>query len=426
MSEKKTKKPVSESRPRRSWLNWLVAGVVLVALAWIAQRSLPTTKAPNLLLITLDTLRADRLGCYGYARAKTPHLDRLASEGVRFETALAQVPLTLPSHTTLFTGTYPARHGIRDNGGYFLSPELKTLAELAQGEGYRTGAFISAFVLDSKWGLDRGFDTYYDQFDLSRYERISLGSVERIAEDTVHEFLPWLESVGERPFLAWVHLYDPHAPYDAPEPFASEFADRPYDGEVAYVDAAVGRILGFLRGRTLDESTIVVVAGDHGEGLGDHRELTHGNFVYDSTLRVPLILRLPDRRHAGLEIERQVGLIDLFPTLAELLQVRVPDQNQGRSLLPLIGGEQISESPLLAESMYPRLHYGWSEVVALRTQRFKFIDTPRPELYDLGSDPAESRNLVEEKANVARGMKSKLDELFPSQPQAMAGPAPVE
>jgi arylsulfatase A-like enzyme/Tfp pilus assembly protein PilF len=404
----------------------VAAGSTLVALAFVAYRSLFTTAPPNLLLVTLDTLRADRLGCYGYKEARTPNLDRLASEGVRFETAVAQVPLTLPSHTTLFTGTYPARHGMRDNGGYFLSPELTTLAELAREAGYRTGAFISAFVLDSKWGLDRGFDTYYDQFDLSRYERISLGSVERIAEHTVEEFLPWLETMGEAPFFAWVHLYDPHAPYEAPEPFGSEFEDRPYDGEVAYVDAAMGRVMGFLHGRGLDETTIVVVAGDHGEGLGDHRELTHGNFVYDSTLRVPLILRFPDQRHAGLEIRQQVGLIDLFVTLAELVGATVPDQNQGRSLLPLLHGEEIPDPPLLAESFYPRLHYGWSEVLALRSERFKFIDTPRPELYDLEADPGETRNLVGEKPNVARGMKRTLEELLASQPRSEAAPAPLD
>jgi arylsulfatase A-like enzyme/Tfp pilus assembly protein PilF len=364
----------------------------------------------NVLLVTLDTLRADRLGCYGYSEASTPNLDRLASEGVRFATAIAQVPLTLPSHTSLFTGTYPMTHGVRDNGGYTLGPELTTLAEIAKNEGYQTAAFVSAFVLDSKWGLDRGFDTYYDQFDLSRYERISLASVERIAEETVEELIPWLESVEGAPFFAWVHLFDPHAPYNAPEPFGSNFRERPYDGEVAYVDAAVGRIRRFLADHRLDESTVVVVAGDHGEGLGEHGELAHGNFVYDSTLRVPLLMRFPDRRYAGLVVKEQVALMDLFPTLAEILGAPVPDQSQAESLLPLLTGVSRPDRRLLAESFYPRLHYGWSEVLAVRSNRFKFIDTPRAELYDIGRDRSEQANLADELPEVVREMRAALDE----------------
>ena len=384
-------------------------------------------RRPNVLLVTLDTLRADRLGCYGYSKARTPHLDELASEGVRFAQAFAQVSLTLPSHTTLFTGTYPVRHTVRDNGG-LLKADLKTLAEVAAERGYRTAAFVSAFVLDSKWGLDRGFETYFDQFDLARYERVSLGSVQRVAGETVEELLRWLETPASRlraPFFAWIHLYDPHAPYEAPEPFDGQFQGSPYDGEVAYTDAAVGRILGFLAAKGLDRTTVVVVAGDHGEGLGEHEELTHGNFVYDSTLRVPLLMRFPGRRAAGKVVHDEVGLIDLFPTLVEVLGAAIPAQNQGQSLLPLLEGGKLDVRPLLAESLYPRLHYGWSEVVAVRMRGFKYIDTPRPELFDLVADPGEVQNVVSQKPTLARQMKATLDERVPDA-AGVSEPSPTD
>jgi choline-sulfatase len=372
------------------------------------------------LLITLDTLRADRLGCYGYPRARTPHLDRLAREGVRFEHAFAPAPLTLPSHATLLTGTYPNRHTIRDNGGFFLPAELKTLAELAREKGYTTAAFVSAFVLDSKWRLDRGFETYFDQFDLSRYERISLASVQRVGGETVDEFLTWLGPRAAQPFFAWVHLYDPHAPYQAPEPFGSEFRENPYDGEVAYVDFCLGRIL-----ERLDETTLIVIAGDHGEGLGEHGELTHGNFVYDSTLRVPLLFRFPDKRHAGLVLSEPVGLIDVFPTLAETLGATVPAQNQGESLLPLLSGRALPERALFAESLYPRLHYGWSELLSLRSRSFKYIDAPRPELFDWREDHGEQKNLASDREGTLRQLRASLEAFHSDAPRA-ASPAPVD
>jgi arylsulfatase A-like enzyme/Flp pilus assembly protein TadD len=411
---------MSRSKGRKSWPWLLAAAIAAGAYLWWTSR--PPSR-PNVLLVTVDTLRADRLGAYGYEAAATPNLDRMAREGVRFADAISHVPLTLPSHASILTGLLPAWHGIRDNGGYFLDASTETVAEVAKREGYATAAFVSAFVLDSKWGLDRGFDSYFDQFDLSRYERVSLGSVQRSASGTIDELLAWLGEPGGGPFFAWLHLYDPHTPYEAPEPFGSRFSERPYDGEVAYVDAELGRVFRFLEERGLDDATVVVLTSDHGEGLGEHGELTHGNFVYETTLRVPLLMKFPGGRHEGLVVEEPVGLADLGPTLAEILGAEPPKDVQGRSLLPLLHGERAPRTGILAESLYPRLHYGWSEVVALRRGRLKYIDTPEPELYDLDSDPNETRNVASERAGTVREMRDALRALEASAPEPAAIPA---
>src|SRR5262245_26838294 len=240
----------------------------------------------NLVVITLDTTRADRIGAYGFAGIETPNLDRLAREGVLFENAAAAAPLTLPAHSSLFTGKLPPQHRVRDNGGFFLDPRETTLAELLKARGYRTGAFVGAYVLDSKWGLNKGFDTYFDDFDLSRYSAISLGAIQRPGNEVVDHGLQWLEQVADNLFFAWMHLYDPHTPYDPPEPFRSRYRDRPYVGEIAFADAQLGRVLAYLDARHLTDRTIVAVMGDHGEGLSEHDEATHGFFVYESTVRV--------------------------------------------------------------------------------------------------------------------------------------------
>lgn len=351
----------------------------------------------NVLVLTIDTLRADRLGCYGFAGIETPAIDRLAEAGVRFGRCIAPTPLTLPSHTSIMTGTLPLFHGVRDNGGFVVPPALTTLAESFREGGYRTGAFVAAYVLDSKWGLNQGFETYFDDFDLSRYEKISLASVQRRAGEVLDEALPWLEAGSDRPFFAWIHLYDPHTPYEPPAPFDSRYPDRPYLGEIAYVDSQVGRLLEALDKAGLGERTVIVLAGDHGESLGEHGEGTHGFFVYEEAIHVPLIVSTPYARLRGVSSDRLVGLSDIMPTVLEMTGLPIPPEVQGTSLVPLFfrpGRDLPGTGRAYAETYYPRLHYGWSDLKSYQDGRFKLILAPSIELYDLEKDPEEAVNLA--------------------------------
>ena len=294
-------------------------------------------RARNLLLVTLDTLRADRLGSYGYSAAQTPHLDGLAARGLRFSNATTVTPLTLPAHASLMTGTYPAFHGVRDNGGFYLGEERQTLAETLAQAGFRTGGFVGAFVLDSRWGIGQGFERYFDDFDLTEFDdSASMDAIQRPGSAVVDQALAWLAQDHERPFFAWVHLYDPHTPYEAPEPYRSRFpASRSgaYDAEIAAADAQVGRLLAALREDGRLEDTLVAVVADHGEMLGEHGELTHAFFIYDAAIRVPLLLAGPGVPR-GL-VDAQVRIIDLAPTLLTQLGQAVPAEVQGEDLLPL-------------------------------------------------------------------------------------------
>lgn len=402
--------------------------VVLLALAWGAWSlyrppvvgsdgtnlgSLPrgvSVQDLNVLFLTLDTTRADKLGCYGEPLRPTPNLDRLGVEGVRFDQVMAPVPLTLPAHATIFTSTLPPAHGVRDNGGYTLDNRHPTLASvLKRRGGWATGAFVAAFVLDSRWGLDQGFDTYFDDFDLTKYKSISLGDVSRTAGEVVDQALPWLDRHASERFFAWLHFYDPHSPYEAPEPYKTRYAERPYLGEIAYMDSQVGRVLAWLDDHGLSDRTIVVALGDHGESLNEHGEGTHGLFVYDATLRVPLIIRTPYDRLRGRVVTSVVRSEDVMPTVLDLLRVDAPRGIHGRSLVPLMGGA-VSDLNLdgYAETYYPRFHYGWSELRALRAGRYKYIEAPRPELYDTEQDPSETKNLYGERRALADRMAAQL------------------
>ncbi len=374
----------------------------------------------NVLFITLDTTRPDRIGAYGDRRASTPNLDRLAAEGVIFEQAVAAVPLTLPAHATLFTGLRPPQHGVRDNGGYTLDPRHTTLATVMKDARRSTAAFVSAFVLDSRWGLDQGFDQYFDSFDLARYTNRSLGQISRRGGDVVDAATTWLDAHASSPFFAWVHFYDPHAPYDPPEPYKSRFADRPYAGEMAYMDAQVGRLLQWIDARRLAERTIVVAVGDHGESLGEHAENTHGIFVYDATMRIPLIIRAPYSTLRGRRVGAVVRSEDVMPTVIDLVGAGVPHAVQGSSLVTLMTGA-VGDLNLDAysESLYPRAHYGWSDLRALRSGRFKYIEAPTPELYDLERDPGERHNLYGDRRALASRMAVALGRL------SAESPAPV-
>jgi arylsulfatase A-like enzyme/Flp pilus assembly protein TadD len=363
----------------------------------------------NLLLVTLDTTRADRIHAYGFDAVETPNLDRLAREGVLFEQAVSPAPLTLPAHSSIFTGTFPPAHGVRDNGGFFLDESQTTLAERLQAGGFTTGGFVGAYVLDHKWGIAQGFQTYFDDFDLSKYQSLSLGSVDRPGNEVADHALGWLDAVGSKRFFGWVHFYDAHSPYDPPEPFKSRYAGHPYVGEIAFVDSQVGRLLTYLDTHHLADRTVVVVMGDHGESLGEHGEGTHGFFVYQSTMHVPLLIRAPYDAMVGRRVADTVRSIDILPTALELLGVRPSDPLAGTSVVPLMTGAT-KELGLAAysEAIYPRFHFGWSDLRALTSGRYKFVAAPRPELYDLQQDPAELHNVYPDRQALGDRMNQEL------------------
>ena len=384
----------------------------------------------NVVVITLDTFRADRIGAYGAARVETPHLDRLAREGVLFEQAMTTAPLTLPAHATIFTGRYPPVHGVRDNGGFFLNPEEVTMAERLKAVGYTTGAVVGAYVLDSKWGVDQGFDSYRDDFDLSKYRAISLGAIQRPGNEVVDEGLQWIGSNAGSRFFAWLHLYDAHTPYEPPEPFRSRYPDRPYDAEVAFTDSQVGRVIAFLEERQLLDKTIVVVVGDHGESLNEHGEASHGFFIYEAATRVPFIVRAARPELRGRRVKDVVRTVDLLPTVFDLLGTPAPGEMDGRSLVPLMTGVQTELGlEAYAESLYPLHHYGWSDLRALRSGRFKLIAAPRPELFDIEQDPNELNNLFDQRRALGERMLARLREIeaeFARQQKPTQGPVEVD
>ena len=372
---------------------------------------------PNVLLITLDTTRADHLGCYGYAGARTPAIDGLARNGVLFSQAASPAPLTLPAHCSIMTGLYPTNHGVRLNGTNALSQQHTTLAEALSETGYQTGAFLGAFVLDGRWGLNQGFHTYDDQFDLRKFKQLDLAAVQRPADEVMDAALGWLDRHKSGPFFAWIHLYDPHTPYEPPEPLLSEFRARgpagPYDGEIAFVDQQVDRCLSWLRNAGLDDRTIIVVVGDHGEGLGSHGEGTHGFFIYDYALRVPFIVTTPIDELKGVRVESQVSLVDVFPTALALTGIDVRSSVHGRSLVPLMfGATSEYETYAYGESMAPDLQFGWSALHSLRSPKYKYIEAPRPELYDLTADPGETTNVFARHSTLAFEMARRLDRLI--------------
>ena len=395
-----------------AWWFWPQRSSVRTTPTGAAVGRLPQRVQPsdlNLLLITLDTTRADRIGAYGLTPSATPNLDRIAGEGVLFEQAAAPAPLTLPAHASLFTGKYPPGHGVRDNGGFFLDERETTLAERLKASGVKTGGFVGAYVLDRKWGIAQGFDRYFDNFDLSKFDTPSLGEVERPGNEVADRALEWLETVKSSRFFGWLHFYDAHSPYAPPEPYRARFGDRPYLGEIAFVDAQVGRIRAFLEQERLLDRTIVVVLGDHGESLGDHGESTHGFFVYQSVLRVPLMILAPYEALRGRRVTDVVRTVDVMPTILDLLGIRLGDKVDGQSVVPLMTGA-VRELGLAAyaEAVYPRYHYGWSDLRSLTSGRFKFIEAPRPELYDLAQDPGETRNLYDERRALADRMAAAL------------------
>ncbi len=349
----------------------------------------------NLLLVSFDTTRADHLGCYGYGQPTTPQLDSFAERSVRFEHAYTPTPITLPAHASLFTGAYPTSHGVRSNGIFSLGGGLPTLAESFHQAGYATAAFVSSFVMDSRYGLARGFAHYDDELAAGGRRSGVLSQRERTAEATTDAALEWLAANGKNNFFAFVHYFDPHRPFEAPESFASRF-ENPYDAEIAYADSQLSRLLSALDSLGLASNTVIAVVADHGEGLGDHGEDTHALFVYNSTLRVPLLIHVPGRMElAGVVSGRAASLVDVAPTLASLCAVKIPSGAQGRPLLAGGGGldDTPGAPPLYIESYYPYYSHGWSPLEGVIAGGMKYIRAPQPELYDLTADPAELNNL---------------------------------
>jgi arylsulfatase A-like enzyme len=364
--------------------------------------------------VTLDTTRADRIGCYGYGSASTPTLDALARDGVLFEQCITPAPITLPSHATILTGLQPYSHGARSNGTHHLPAEVATLAERLSAEGFATGAVISAFVLDSRFGLDQGFDAYDDDLSHGKGDTAS-GFRETRADDTLRRARAWLERRGGERWFLWVHLFDPHSDYAAPEPWGARFANSPYDGELAYVDAELGRFLTWLEERKQREETLVVVTSDHGESLGEHGERTHDTFLYDATTRVPLILA-HGRLDRGRRVDQVVGSVDIAPTVLELLGFEGAGRSDGRSLARLTrpDGAPLEAREAYSESMFPYYSYGWARLTALRNEAWRYVRAPRPELYDLKADPGERSEVSGARPDVAADLHARLDALLPA------------
>ncbi len=390
---------------------------LLVSWLYILAFVLPVVRAENILLISVDTLRADRLSCYGYEKNTTPNIDRWAREGVLFDEAYTECPLTLPAHATLLTSTHPFYHGVRDNVGFILGQVHLTLAEELRNQGYRTGAVIGAYILSSEFGIAQGFESYDETFTISSEDPESIFSLQRPAEEVTRVFLEWLEQHRREKFFAFVHFYDPHTP-------------RPqgYDWEVSRVDRSIGKIDSFLRETGLLDHTHVFFVGDHGEGLGEHSESEHGFFVYDSTLRVPLLVRpAASFRPSVKEVAQPVSLIDVMPTVLRLARLNPPRQLQGRSLAGLMLGKELSSrQELYAETYVPYLQFGWSLLRSIRLGRFKLIDTSRPELYDLGADSAETVNLFDRNQAMGNEYRVLLEELINRYQSAASAEASVE
>jgi arylsulfatase A-like enzyme len=377
-------------------------GIAIGALAVGTAAARATILRPRpsaLVIITLDTTRADRLPAYGFGSVATPAIDGLASRGAVFDEAVSVAPLTLPAHTSLFTGLYPPHHGVRDNTDRALDPAHATLASLLHDRGFHTAAFVGAIVLSADRGLARGFDVYDDGRAPG-----TPPPRRRPGREVVDRARAWIDGLDEKPFFLWVHLYDVHAPQALPVEFRRAYGDR-YEGGIAYIDDQIGRLLDALGRRDRLSNTVIVVAGDHGESLGEHGELDHGIFLYESTLRVPLVLCAPGV--AARRVARVTSLVDLFPTVLRLLGVAVPAAGDGVSLVPALSGGQVPQRPIYAESLYAE-HFGWGPLRMVQDGQFKFIDALRPELYDLERDPNERQNLADEHLATAAALRSEL------------------
>jgi len=390
--------------------------------------------ATNVILITIDTVRADHLGCYGASDVQTPVLDGLAHDGVVFEHAISQVPLTWPSHAAILTGTYPFQNGVQDFTGQPLDERFRSVAQVFKQHGYATGAVVSAFVLDRSWGLARGFDFYDDAFSTEAFQQKDIGLVDRKAGDSVTRALrwldkDWLQKTPRRPFFFWLHLYDPHSPYDPPEPFRTQYREHLYDGEIAYADHELGRLIAWLKQNRLYDRSLIIFLSDHGESLGDHGEKEHGFFVYNSTVHIPLIVKPPVG--SGVRpgrVARPVETIAIAPTMVRFAGVKNPgaksaDLRNDRGNMEkqfqspgLLDGSAGDDDATYSESFYSFSSFGWSPLHALETSRYHYIEAPVPELYDVVADPQEKDNLASQQTATVAVLKDKLQTLLRRNP----------
>ncbi len=395
------------------WTLVLVSGCIS-SVAQKSANSKPDASRPNIIILTLDTTRADRMGFLGSKAGLTPNLDSFARDSVIFSRAYAQVPLTTPSHAALLTGTYPQFNHISDLGAP-LAKDIPYLPDVLHKRGYRTAAFVGAYILDPKTqarGFDRGFGTYDAAFHRRSPGEDRYKSVERRAEDVVDHALKWLSGRPPGPFFAWLHFYDAHDPYDPPSPYKEKYASNLYDGEIAYTDAQVGRFLTALRSRNLYRNTIIVVAADHGEAFGEHGEQRHGMFLYDETIHVPLLIKLSGQRAAGEHIDNRVALADVAPTVLKAIGLPVPAAMQGEPLLPSAASSDTAPEanrPIYSESDYAHRAFGWAVLQSWRAGKYLFIKAPKAELYDQSADPAATHNLFGSSSAVADTLNSQLE-----------------
>lgn len=394
-------------------------GIALFCLfaAACARRGAIDTAAP-IIVISIDTLRSDRLPAYGYTRVDAPAIDQFCGDSILFERAYSQCPLTLPSHASVFTGTLPSEHGIRDNLGYDLNPKSRTIAEIVKAKGYATGAAVSAIVLRGETGIKRGFDFWDDDVELDP-NSLSLGRAQRSGDITRGIAQKWIGQHKSQPFFFFFHIYEPHTPYEPVEPFKSKYGET-YDGEVATSDDIVGKFLAYLRQEGIYDRATIVLLSDHGEGLGDHGENEHGILLYRETIQVPLVLKMPHQAQKGTRVAAPVELIDIFPTIAEAFVSR--EKAKGRSLLDVANGLAKEERAMYAETYYPRLHFGWSDLHSLIVGTNHYIQAPKPELYDITSDPAEKKNLLPENRRTYVALRERIQPFI----RAAAEPGAVD
>jgi len=403
-----------KSKKLKAWhLLLLLAGGAMAA---------PAAPRPNVVLITIDTLRADHLPAYGYRKLDTPAIDSLAKDGALFERALAHAPITLPSHTSILTGLYPITHGVRNNGDFYLRDEVPTLAQMLKQNGYQTAAFVSAFLLDSRFGLGKGFDVY-DDSTTSRVSRARPDLVkERKAAETTAAAVRWLEAnyplggAKAEPFFLWAHYFDPHLDYNPPEPYRSRYRSNLYDAEIAYADSQVGVLLDELKKLGRYRDTLLILTADHGESLGEHGEAAHSVFIYDATQRIPFIVKLPREAAAGARLKALARHVDIVPTVIDAANLRglalsALHAMPGRSLLGVINGAAGEEGLSYAEAYLPKDYYGWAAPESVDDGRYKYIQLPRPEFYDLSRDPRERENLVSVDSERAARMQARLEAL---------------